>query len=66
MLFIFLQNDHNIRIVAIPDRKSSRLKVSKASVDFDGEYQCIAVNVAGSVMHSFMIELTQGTIITLK
>ena len=53
----YLQNDHNIRIVAIPARKSSRLEVSKASIDFNGEYQCIVSNVAGSVMHSFTIEL---------
>lgn len=55
-----LQNDHNIRIVAIPARKSSRLEVSKASIDFNGEYQCIVSNVAGSVMRSFMVELMQG------
>ena len=55
----YLQNDHNIRIVAIPARKSSRLEVSKASIDFNGEYQRIVSNVAGSVMHahSFTIEL---------
>ena len=54
---LILQDGRNLRIVAIPARKSSRLEVSNANIDFNGEYQCIVSNIAGSVRHSFMIEL---------
>ena len=39
---------------------SSRVEISKASIDDSGEYQCIVSNDAGSVNHSFYIELVQG------
>ena len=53
----WLQGDHGIRIVTISSRKSSRVEFSKAKVDFNGEYQCIASNDAGSVVRFFNIEL---------
>ena len=39
---------------------SSRIEISKASIDDSGEYQCIVSNDAGSVNHSFRINLVQG------
>ena len=53
------QNDH-IRIVAFPARMSSRLEVSKARFDDSGLYQCNVSNAAGSIMHSFLVEVMQG------
>ena len=48
------------RIVTIPTRKSSRLEVSNAIIESNGVYQCIVSNDAGSVMHSFTVEVIQG------
>ena len=59
-IILILQDDHNLKIVAILARKSSRLEVSNANIDFNGEYQCIISNIAGSVRHSFTIELMHG------
>ena len=60
ILLSLSQNDHSIRIVTIPVRKSSRLEVSKATFESNGVYQCIVSNDAGSVMHSFVVEVIQG------
>ena len=53
-------DDNKIRIVTVPARKSSRVEVSEASISYNGVYECIAVNDAGSVSTSFQIELLQG------
>ena len=58
-LITLFQNNDRIRIVTI-GRKSSRVEISSASIDDSGEYQCIVNNLAGSVNHSFIIELMQG------
>ena len=60
VLLMLPQNDHRIRIIAIPARRSSRVEFSEASVDDNGVYQCIISNDAGSIMHSFIVELMQG------
>lgn len=39
---------------------ASRVEISRASIDNNGEYQCVVGNIAGSVKHSFIIELVQG------
>lgn len=39
---------------------SSRLEISKAKFDDNGEYLCNVSNDAGYIMHSFFVEITQG------
>lgn len=52
-IILLPQNDHNIRIVTIPAKRSFRVEVSKVSTDFNGVYQCIVNNEAGSDTHTF-------------
>ena len=52
--------DNSVRIVTIPARQSSRVKVSNARVELNGVYQCVVSNDVGSAMHSFVIELMKG------
>ena len=59
-IIALLQNDDSIRIVTTPAGNSSRVEFFSASIDDNGEYECIVSNVAGSVRHSFSIELMQG------
>ena len=66
MLFLQSYVDNGIRIVTIPARRSSRVEVSRASVEFNGVYQCIVSNDAGFVMHPFMIDLMQGMYMQLE
>ena len=45
-------------IVAIPAKNSSRLEVSKPTSEFNGVYECIIKNGAGSDNEFVKIELT--------
>ena len=54
------ESDNKIRIVTIPGRKSSRVEILEATIGYNGAYQCIASNEAGSVSVSFLVELLQG------
>ena len=49
--------DENLRILAIPSRNASRVEVTVSSVDFNGVYQCLVQNLAGSDSRSLRIEL---------
>ena len=59
----------NLRIATVSAGKASRIDVSMAESVFNGEYICVAVNVAGSVSTSFLIDLellhTQGQALTV-
>ena len=54
-------DDTNIRIITIPARKASRIEVSMAGGNHNGEYTCVASNIAGSTSTSIEIML-QGHI----
>ena len=52
-------DDSNIQILAIPGPATSfsSIGVSAVSTEYNGEYKCIASNVAGSISTSIQINL---------
>ena len=50
-------DDTNIQILTIPATRASRIVVLAVSTEYNGEYKCIASNVAGSISTSIQINL---------
>ena len=50
----------SVTISSSSARKSSRVEIFEATSSYNGVYECIASNEAGSTSTSFLIELLQG------